>query len=296
MDLAALLTQKRSLLPPDTNVFRLIDGFGDSYPDVFVDRLGDRWLISTRNRSIPQRIAKTLIHTGEAVYHKQLDKDNKLAPVQIGGTEQPSRFLIKENGIKLWLDMAAGYSQGLFLDQRNNRQRVRRQTQAQEKILNTFSYTGAFSLYAALAGAETTTLDLAQPCLDWAKENMIANNINPDQHHFCKGDTLHWLKRFIKQERRFNGIILDPPTFSRDKDGTTWQVERDYGTLAALAYECLAPQGWMLCTTNCRKLNLKDFIYQLKTHLPSRARYESSPMPADFTGEPYLKTIWVTQR
>lgn len=291
--LTSLLRKRESVIPPDTSVFRVLDGRGDGFPDVFIDRLGDRWLVATRDCGIPSVLRKELEATGEPVYHKRLDKDNKEAPVQWAGPECASRFLVKEQGVSLWLDTDTGYSQGLFLDQRDNRERVRRLVRPGDRVLNTFSYTGAFSVYAALAGAVTTTLDLAQPCLDWAKENMTANGIDPAEHFFCKGDTLHWLGRFARQERFFRGIILDPPTFSRDRDGNVWRVERDYGRLVSLAASCLVPGGWMLCTTNCRKLSHAEFLEQIREATPPGTRLETGRMPADFTGEPYLKIVWI---
>lgn len=189
------------------------------------------------------------------------------------------------------MDMEAGYSQGLFLDQRDNRAEVRHRCTPGSTLLNTFAYTGAFSVCAALAGATTTTLDLAQPCLTWCRENMQLNGIDPTNHYFCKGDVLHWLERFARQKRRFDAIVLDPPTFSRDEKGRIWRVERDYGKLVAKAAACLAPGGWMLCTTNCRKLSPASFRRMVAEGIPG-ARLSTSPMPFDFDGEPYLKTIW----
>jgi len=159
-------------------------------------------------------------------------------------------------------------------------------------MLNTFSYTGAFSVCAALAGATTTTLDLAQPCLTWCKENMELNGIDPTQHFFCKGDTLHWLDRFARQGRTFDAIVLDPPTFSRDEKGKIWRVEKDYGKLVAKAMACLAPGGWMLCTTNCRKVSSADFRKLVVSGAPT-AQLTPAPMTFDFDGDPYLKTLWV---
>lgn len=107
--------------------------------------------------------------------------------------------------------MSTGYSQGIFLDQRDHRRQVRERSAPGMRVLNTFAYTGAFSVYAALGGAQTTTLDLAQPCLDWARENFSLNGIDPATQYFCKGDVRRWLERFSRQGRTFHGIILDPP-------------------------------------------------------------------------------------
>lgn len=284
-----LIARKRALLPPGTNAFRVSDG--DTWPGIFLDALDDRLLVSTRDAAIPADLAAMLRAGGQTVYHKRLDIDHKKPPVHICGPESALRFEVMENGVRYGLDLGTGYSQGLFLDQRDNRLRVRKRSHEGNKVLNTFAYTGAFSVCAALGGAQTTTLDLARPCIEWSKENFRRNGLNPDAHYFCKGDTLHWLERFAKQGRRFDGIILDPPTFSRDDRGKVWSAERDYGALAAQAAECLAPGGWMVCTTNCRKLSPAAFEAILRDAVP-RLRRRSYPMPADFTGEAYLKCIW----
>ena len=101
------------------------------------------------------------------------------------------------------------------------------------------------------------------------------------------------MRRFQKQGRRFDGIILDPPTFSRDEKGGVFRVENDYGALAALAYACLQPGGWMLCSTNCHKLHHLDFERQLRQHLPKSIKLQHTAMPVDFTDAPYLKSVWL---
>ena len=103
---------------------------------------------------------------------------------------------------------------------------------------------------------------------------------------------LHWLERFARQGRTFHGIILDPPTFSRDDRGRVFRVESHYGELVSLARKCLERGGWMLCTSNCRKLSHSDFRRMVEAAAPG-ARLIHDPMPADFTGEDYLKRLWV---
>lgn len=285
-----MISKKEAMLPPGTNAYRLADGA--PWDGIFIDVLADRLLVSVRDRGISSGLKEALQETGRPVYLKRLDKDVKEAPLHLCGPEKELRFCISENGVKYLMDMAAGYSQGIFLDQRNNRAEVRLRSHQGARVLNTFSYTGAFSVCAALGGATTTTLDLAQPCLTWCKENMKLNGLCPEDHFFCKGDTLHWLDRFAKQGRTFDGIILDPPTFSRDEKGKIWRVEKDYGKLVEKAVACLTPGGWILCTTNCRKVTEKDFERLVRSGAPS-AKITSATMPPDFDGEPYLKTRWV---
>lgn len=288
-DLAALIRDREHRLPPQTDAYRVLDG--TLWRGVFVDALADRLLVSLRDTEVPAALAAQLRATGRAVYVKRLDKDVKEAPLHFCGPALPPRFEIRENGVRYLMDMESGYSQGIFLDQRDNRARVRSLCRTGMTLLNTFSYTGAFSVCAALAGAQTTTLDLAQPCLTWCKENFELNGMNPADHYYCKGDTLHWLERFARQGRRFDAIVLDPPTFSRDEKGNIWRVERDYGRLVAKAAACLAPQGWLLCTTNCRKLTPAAFRRMVQEDIPD-ARLTASPMPFDFDGEQYLKCLW----
>lgn len=288
--LTDLIESRAERLPEHTDAYRVSDG--TLWPGIFIDALSDRLLVSVRDTAIPRGLRDLLAETGRPVYHKRLDKDVKDAPVQLCGPQVPLRFEIQENGVRYIMDMAAGYSQGIFLDQRDNRATVRRRCHKGMRLLNTFSYTGAFSVCAALAGATTTTLDLAQPCLNWCRENMELNGIDPSQHFFCKGDTLHWLDRFARQGRTFDAIVLDPPTFSRDEKGRIWRVEKDYGKLVAKAMSCLAPHGWLLCTTNCRKVSHAQFRKLVLSGAPG-CQVTASPMTFDFDGEDYLKTLWV---
>jgi 23S rRNA (cytosine1962-C5)-methyltransferase len=287
--LHAALQRRASLLTEQTNAVRLVDGDGDSFPEVFLETFADRWLVSTTHGGFPRVFERP----DKSVYWKRLDQHQKEAPSHISGPPVEEPFLIRENGAAFEISFQSGYSQGIFLDQRDNRAEVRRRMKPGLRLLNTFAYTGAFSVAGALAGAETTTLDLSQPYLDWAKRNFAHNGLDPSDHHYCKGDTFHWLRRFAKQGRTFDGIVLDPPTFSRDEKGKVFRVESDYGELVALALSCLAPNGWLLCCTNCRKLSDSDFESQILAASARPLKLRRSPMPADFTGDPYLKSVWV---
>ena len=276
-----------------TDAFRLIDGEGDDLPGIELETFADRWLLSTRDVSIPAEMLARLKRSGHSLYHKRLDQHQKESPVHLAGPAVTDSFLIQENGLNFEISFQSGYSQGIFLDQRDNRLALRRRLGPGKSLLNTFAYTGAFSIAGAAAGATTTTLDLSQPYLDWAKRNLAHNNLDPADHFFCKGDTFHWLGRFAKQGRTFDAIVLDPPTFSRDKNGKVFRVESDYGHLAAMAAKCLAPGGVLLASTNCRQLSTPQFLRQLREAIPRGKSFTASPMPPDFTGESYLKSVWV---
>ena len=287
------LAKRTALLDSQTNAVRLIDGSGDGLPGLILETYANRWLVSTTGDHLPSAAREWIRDEGVSCYWKRLDQHQKESPQHLSGPVVTEPFLVLENGMASEISFHSGYSQGIFLDQRDNRAEVRRLMAPGLRLLNTFAYTGAFSVAAALAGAETTTLDLSQPYLDWAKRNFTHNSLDPAAHHFCKGDTFHWLRRFAKQGRTFDGIVLDPPTFSRDEKGKVFRVEENFGELAALAADLLTPDGWLLCSTNCRNLGLNDFQKQLRNaiHRPLSPRH--SNMPPDFTDEPYLKSVWL---
>ena len=287
------IAKRTALLDSQTNAVRLIDGSGDGVPGLILETYANRWLVSTTGDHLPPSVSEWIRDQGVSCYWKRLDQHQKESPQHLAGPVVTEPFLILENGMASEVSFQSGYSQGIFLDQRDNRAEVRRLLAPGLRLLNTFAYTGAFSVAAALAGAETTTLDLSQPYLDWAKRNFTHNSLDPAAHHFCKGDTFHWLRRFAKQGRTFDGIVLDPPTFSRDEKGKVFRVEENFGELAALAADLLTPDGWLLCSTNCRNLGLNEFQKQLRnaTHRPMSARHFK--MPPDFTDEPYLKSVWL---
>lgn len=291
--LEAALAKRAPLRRPGTDALRLIDGDGDGLPGLELEDFAGRWLLSTRDRQPPREMVDWLREKKRCVYWKRLDQQQKESPVHLCGPEQEDAFPIHESGLAFEISFQSGYSQGIFLDQRDNRAALRERLSSGSTLLNTFAYTGAFSVFAAAAGATTTTLDLAQPYLDWAKRNFTLNGFDPEAHFFCKGDTFQWLARFAKQGRKFDGIVLDPPTFSRDKEGKVFRVEKDYGRLAELAFACLAPGGFLLASTNCRTLSPRAFEAQVRG--ASRVLVKTGPgrMPADFTGEDYLKSLWV---
>lgn len=291
--LETAVVKRNSLVTEETNAVRLIDGAGDGLPGLFLETYAGRWLLSTTGNTVPPPMGEWLHDREVSCDWKRLDQHQKESPAHLCGPSVSEPFLIRENGISYEISFQSGYSQGIFLDQRDNRAEVRRRMKPGLRLLNTFAYTGAFSVAAAMAGAETTTLDLSQPYLDWAKRNLCHNSLDPFAHHFCKGDTFHWLRRFAKQGRRFDGIVLDPPTFSRDEKGKVFRVENDFGELAALASRVLAPGGWMLCCTNFRGMTPAAFARQITAALPRPMTTRHQAMPPDFTDAPYLKSLWL---
>lgn len=302
--LNAAVEKRNAILDGGTDAVRLVDGAGDGVPGFALESYAGKWMAMTPGSEIAGEVKDWLKDSGKSVYWKRLDKHQRESPVHLygeeavslrdavntacGGTPQLRAFVIRENGLAFEVSFESGYSQGIFLDQRLNRAEVMRRMAGGGKLLNLFSYTGGFSVAGAMGGGEATTLDLSAPYLEWAKRNFRHNELDDAAHHFCKGDAFHWLKRFAKQGRKFDGIVIDPPTFSRDEKGKVFRVERDFGELAELASKVLAKGGWMLCCTNFRGVSEKDFMRMIAMPV-----MEPAAMPEDFPEEAYLKSIWV---
>lgn len=295
------IDRRAAIRSPETDALRIVDGKSDRFADLEIDDFGGRWLVQTRCGDFPEwlrdAVQEPLTASSPAprsIYWKPLGEKN--APTFICGEPLAEAFAISENGARYWIDFASGYSQGIFLDQRANRQLLRESAHG-ITVLNTFAYTCAFGVAAALGGAQTTNLDLSKSYLAWGKRNYALNQIDPDAHDFIYGDTFDWLRRFAKKQRRFDTIILDPPTFSRSDKGQIFTIETGYGELVALASELLAPHGTLLCMTNQRSLSAADFRKLVVSGLaePRHWRIRAEPMPPDFPAEPYLKTLWINR-
>lgn len=279
-----------------TTAYRLVNGAGDAMPNIIVDRYGDVLLIQSQIAAPAQLIQALLLHFPNAtIYHKIttrhvrcLDKTTA-SPTLLHGAAVPGPFPILENEVTFQVSMASGYSTGLFLDQRNNRHEIRNMPLTGKTVLNTFAYTCAFSVCAALAGAAVTSLDLSKKYLDWGRENFRANHLDDTAHDFIYGDVFDWLPRLVKKGRRWDVIILDPPTFSTSKAGRVFKVEKDYPQLMALARAALAPGGRILACINAHDISVREF-HRL-TGIP-----KIFPLPLDFPvkpgDEPHLKTGW----
>ncbi len=292
--------------PGHTDGLRLVNGAFDDLPGLELDRFGDHWLLSTRDVPLEESLRKTIQAVAceegaQSLWWKRLAEDNReSSPIPIWEQPQsptPEEFPVHENGLRFLASFRSGYSQGIFLDQRDNRQRLREEFAPGKRVLNTFAYTCTFSVTAAAGGAkETCSLDLSKPYLKWGESNFMANGFDPVQpeHDFIFGDVFDWMKRLAGRGREFEVIILDPPSFSRNKRGKVFRVEQHYDQLVTLA-EGLLPSsgGHLLCCTNLRKLPDRRFTELIRKGIAKRVRLSQTEMPPDFQGDNYLKSIWV---
>ena len=275
--------------------------------DGWVERLGEDALICYKHDSAKDQFVNELQEWGATagwspsrIFGKLLPRQNedRTAPVQITGPEGPLTTVVEENGVKYGIDFAAGYSHGLFLDQRANRAFVRRIKPKQ--LLNTFAYTCSFSVVGALAGAETVSVDLSKKSLDRGRENFTLNDLNPAEgHRFIADDALEVLPRLARRGSKFDLIILDPPTFSRGNQGRRWQVEQHFEDLLNAALELASPGCNILLSTNCTKLDHRVLERTARFCLKVLRRggdFQRQSQLVDFPPGHGASTLWMNVR
>jgi 23S rRNA G2069 N7-methylase RlmK/C1962 C5-methylase RlmI len=215
-------------------------------------------------------IKREKIHVKTRQKQKGKDQYTKVA-------EDQGLVTVREGGLKFLVNLTDYLDTGLFLDHRWTRSYVR-DLAGGLKVLNLFAYTGSFTVYAAHGGAfETTTVDLNQNYLDWAKQNLELNDLAGPRHRFLRRDVLEFLRTETKL--KFDLIILDPPTFSNSKkmDGTL-DVQRDHPELITRCLKLLNPDGWLIFSNNYQK-----FRFDPKGLPPCEAREITSfTVPKDF--------------
>ena len=165
------------------------------------------------------------------------------------GVAPPPNLVVREHGIQFFADLRAGQKTGLFLDHRENRRFVEGLS-AGRTVLNCFAYTGAFSLYALRGGASSVvSADIGKGLADATAANVALNGFDAGRHSFATGDCFELLNQYVDEQRQFDLVILDPPSFAKSKQNR-YAASRAYTRLNALALRCVAPGG-LLATASC---------------------------------------------
>lgn len=209
-------------------------------------------------------IRKVLKTEKENIYLKlRQKKPGRLGQYQKTG-EKKAEFIVKENGLEFIVNLSDYLDTGLFLDHRITREKVKVEAK-EKKVLNLFSYTGSFSVYAAAGEAsEVVTVDLSKTYLDWARRNMQLNGYtDPGKYKFIHADVLQYVNTGSKNS--FDLIILDPPTFSNSKRmEDILDIQRDHVKLINDCLLILNPGGKIYFSTNYKKFILDAKAIQSK--------------------------------
>lgn len=276
----------RAALPTNTNGYRLIHGENDLLPGLVIDRYHKSLVIKLYTSAwipylsilvsilqdllTPKRIILRLARrvARQPQFLHQLE-DGSL----IYGTPLEGPVLFLENGITFEADLFHGQKTGFFLDQRDNRSRVEKIAK-DKHVLNIFSYTGGFSVYAARGGAKKVfSADLSKPALEAAKRNFMHNAQNPSiagcQHKTHAGDAFELLGNLATAGRTFDLVIIDPPAFAKNR----FEIDnalRAYGRLTQLGLSVLAPGGILVQASCSSRIDNKMFykgIHQAALHV-----------------------------
>jgi 23S rRNA (guanine2445-N2)-methyltransferase / 23S rRNA (guanine2069-N7)-methyltransferase len=202
--------------------------------------------------------------------------------------------VIEEHGCRLQVNFEDYLDTGLFLDHRPIRLMLQQQAQG-KRFLNLFAYAGSATVHAALGGAKaTTTVDMSNTYLAWAKTNLALNPTNGD-HEFLQADCLDWLEKESRQTRprQYDLIFLDPPTFSNSKRmDDVFDVQKDHVRLIQQATNLLAPEGILYFSTNFRRFSLDNQALSM-LHIED---ITAKTIPEDFSRDPKIHYCWRIQK
>jgi len=271
----------------------------------WAERFGRDILISFRTTAARDGLAHELSDWGKSVefpigrvFARLLPKKNeeRETPKLLFGNEGENlQTNATEHHLKFGIDFGAGYSVGLFVDQRENRRFVR-QTKP-KRLLNCFAYTCSFSVVAVSLEKQTMNVDLSKRSLERGQQNFGLNSLSTEGHQFVADDVRSVLHRLARRGKNFDMIILDPPTFSRTKRGGAFHVESDFEELIISALELVDGGARVLVSTNCETLNEQALErmarYCLKLSRRS-GRLHRQPPPMDFPPGVGATTIWLT--
>lgn len=251
----------RSLLWPRHQAYRMLGEEAGEIAGLTVERYGEHAVLSLSSDAAwneRERLADCLMdHGARGVYVKRRVRADLRAqdplqlapPAPLRGSPAPESLALRLGSLQFWVSLGDGLSTGLFLDQRTNWDRVRRGASGL-RLLNLFSYTGAFSVAAAAGGAASTvSVDLAGRALGRARQNLELNGLSGPQQHLLRSDVLGWLERARRTGRRFDWIVLDPPSFGTRARGVL-RADRDYASLVGNALGLLEPGGRLLCVSH----------------------------------------------
>jgi len=234
---------------PDTTAFRLVHAEGDGLPGLVIDWYNGHAVIQPHSSGM-QSAVPVISNTLSTLF------GDSLRSVSIAGQEQDTHSCeITEHGHRFHVDWLRGQKTGFFLDQRENRRLVAEYAK-DKTVLNAFSYSGGFSVYALKAGAKSVhSLDSSQLAIEWAEKNITLNDIDPDRHHSVNADAMKYLKHLPEQ---FDLIILDPPAFAKHLSARHRAIQA-YRRINAYAFSQIAPGG-IVFTFSCSQAVTADLF------------------------------------
>ena len=309
---SAIAHRKAFFESSETTAFRVFNGEGDGIGGLTIDYFDGYYLITwysvgiyTFKEDILEALKSTVSYKG--IYQKKrfdakgqyLDDTDDF----ICGEKAPEPLIVKENGGNFAIYLDDGAMVGVFLDQKDVRKTIRDKYAKGKTVLNTFSYTGAFSVFAALGGAkETTSVDLANRSRVKTQEQFSVNNIDLEKQHIIVEDVFNYFKYAVRKKLSFDLVVLDPPSFARSKKHT-FSASKDYTKLLKEAIQITNKGGIIVASTNASNFDMKRFkTFIDKAFKDLNEKYsieETFSLPKDFRVNEkfkegnYLKVVFI---
>ncbi|WP_025729978.1 class I SAM-dependent rRNA methyltransferase [Atopobacter phocae] len=288
-----------------TTAFRLVNGEGDHLPSLTIDWYDHYLVVSLYSKSIAayERMLcnqlNELLDIKGIVVKRRYEDLQSLSSEWVFGQEAPEPLIILENGVKYATYLNDGWMTGIFLDQREVRQQIMEHYAMGKEVLNLFSYTGAFSVSAAMGGAlRTTSVDAANRSRELTEEQFAVNGLNPADQSIYVFDVFKFFNYARNKGMTFDLIISDPPSFARTKK-RVFNVIKDYPEIIRQSVSLLNPNGYLIVSTNASNWSSRQFDYMIEETLSQLTTafevVESFELPADFktpedsTTSKYLK-------
>lgn len=292
---------KREAICKLTNALRLVNGQGDACPGLTIDQYHQHFVIQLFHKKWECFLEKIVAYLQnkfkpQYIIAKWRVSENgrslDVPQVKVLFQQTGSKTVVIENGLKFQVDVNDAVNVGLFLDMRDNRQRVAGLVKG-KSVLNTFAYTCSFGVYGKTAGAqEVVNIDISKKVLEKGKANYQLNNLEIRPQEFLVRDTEDYLMWCLKKEKKFDCIILDPPSFSRH-DGHVFSIQKKLPRLIEMAIQSLNPRGQLFIATNCSSITtrqLKEYVLTKVQRLKFRVKQiESYHQAGDFTESGKMK-------
>ena len=268
--------EKRAPLFDVTDAFRIVNGAADGFPGLTIDKFGDRYQMQFFGPELLRRkgevvgALKSLFNPVCVVVKERLSSAGRSlenAPMDVVlGSRDDAVGVVHEGKAKFHVDLMDTINPGLFLDMRHVRLEVEERIHAMAgaspedlRFLNLFSYTCSFSVHARIGGAAVATnADIGGKILDKGRENYALNGLDLRPGEFFRGNAIEYVRWAIKKGLRFDGIVLDPPSFARFKR-FNFNVREHLMPLVTECAQILNPNGFFMVSSNYSEFNLQAF-------------------------------------
>ena len=309
------MAMREGLFDEQTTGYRWINGESDGWPGLVLDRYDTTLVLKLYTAAWFPRLEEILATIAESLPHERLvvrlsrnlprlvQTRFHLSDGQIlRGSPLDAPVVFLENGLRFEADVVRGQKTGFFLDQRENRQRVESLAGGRD-VLNAFSFSGGFSLYAARGGARSVTdIDISQHALQSARRNFALNSANAVgkdcRHETIQADAFEWLS--ANADRKFDLIVLDPPSLAKREEERTGAIQA-YGKLARHAIAHLKPGGILVAASCSAHVSSEEFFTMVRANARGTTRRfeeiettsHAPDHPANFPEGHYLKCTYL---